>query len=57
MHKTAISTDIRIPIIFALTILLASLLVIVAARAQNQTVIRDAGGRTIGTISTDSQGT
>jgi hypothetical protein len=28
-----------------------------AAHAQQQTVIRDAGGRTIGTATTDSQGT
>jgi hypothetical protein len=42
----------------ALIIALVSTLALAApAAAQNQTTIRDAGGRTIGTVTTDSYGT
>jgi hypothetical protein len=36
---------------------IAAVLLVAPARAEQQTVVRDAGGRTIGTASTDGQGT
>ena len=40
-----------------LPIAVLTLATITAASAQNQTTVRDANGRTIGTVSTDSNGT
>jgi hypothetical protein len=40
-----------------ITIAIAALALLTTSASAQQTVIRDAGGRTIGTASTDSQGT
>jgi YD repeat-containing protein len=51
------TTQLRIALFGALVLIALTIAWAIPASAQNQTTFRDAAGRTIGTVTTDSKGT